>query len=325
MSAQELPSISIAGTNEDPLDAYSRIVVAVAERVGPAVVKVETKKGKANGGAGSGFIFTPDGYVLTNSHVVHGASQLEAILADGRRLPAHLVGDDPETDLAVLRLHAPELTHVSLGDSAALRVGQLVVAVGNPFGLGGTVTAGVVSALGRSLRARSGRLIDDVIQTDAALNPGNSGGPLVDGHGRVVGVATAMIGQAQGLCFAIAGRTAAFIASRLIHDGRVRRSWIGVGGETVPLSRRLQRHLAVGVEGGVRVVAVEPKSPAAAGGLAEGDIIIGFAGTAVHGIDALQKLLSEERVGQTCEVSVIRYTHRLDLKVTPTFRPEKGG
>src|SRR5262249_772752 len=267
-----------------------------------------------------GFIFTPDGYILTNSHVVHrghSSVALEVTTSDGRSLPAHLVGEDPDTDLAVVRVHGEELPPVTLGDSAGLHVGQLVVAIGNPYGWSGTVTAGVVSALGRSLRGKSGRLIDDVIQTDAALNPGNSGGPLVNARGEVVGVNTAMIGFAQGLCFAIAVNTAKFVASRLMRDGRVRRSWIGVGAETAQIPPRVVRPFERPHETGVLLSQVEKDSPAARAGLAPGDVIVTFDGQAVRGIDALIKLLTEERVGVPAQVTALRGARRLDVTVTP--------
>jgi S1-C subfamily serine protease len=310
----------------EALDAYSRVVVDVSAVVSPSVVKIDTKRSRGGReiGSGSGFVFTPDGYILTNSHVVHGAPALEVTASDGRSLPAHLVGEDPDTDLAVVRVHGDELPPVTLGDSAGLRVGQLVVAIGNPYGWNGTVTAGVVSALGRSLRGKSGRLIDDVIQTDAALNPGNSGGPLVNARGQVVGVNTAMIGFAQGLCFAIAVNTAKFVASRLMRDGRVRRSWIGVGGETVPIPRKVVRHFELPHDSGVLVSQLEPGSPAAEAGLAPGDVIVAFHDQPVPGIDALIKLLTEEKVGVAVPVTAIRGVTRLKVSLTPGQRKEKA-
>ncbi len=306
----------------EALDAYSRVVVDVSASVSPSVVKIDTKRapGGRELGSGSGFIFTPDGYILTNSHVVHGAPALEVTTSDGRSMPAHLVGEDPDTDLAVIRVHGEDVPPVTLGDSTGLRVGQLVVAIGNPYGWSGTVTAGVVSALGRSLRGKSGRLIDDVIQTDAALNPGNSGGPLVSSRGHVVGVNTAMIGFAQGLCFAIAINTAKFVASRLMRDGRVRRSWIGVGGETASIPRRVVRHFELPHETGVLISQVEKASPAAKSGLAPGDVIVMFDGQPIGGIDALIKLLTEEKVGVPAPMAVLRGARRLDLTVTPGQR-----
>jgi S1-C subfamily serine protease len=310
--------------DDEALDAYSRVVSTVAARVSPSVVKIDNHRAGARGegaGSGSGFVFTPDGYILTNSHVVEGAKRLEVTFSDGRAVPGHLVGADPATDLAVLRVH-DEAVAVPFGDSRKLQVGQLVIAIGNPYGWKGTVTAGVVSALGRSLRGQGGRLIDDVIQTDAALNPGNSGGPLCDSRGRVVGVNTAMIGGAQGLCFAIAAATAEWVAARLIHDGRVKRSYLGVGGQTVPIPRKVVRHHELPLESGLLIVSVEPKSPAARAGLVPGDIIVRFAGAPLAGIDDLVRHLTEEAVGIEVPLVVIRASTRLvDLRVTPSDSP----
>jgi S1-C subfamily serine protease len=319
------------------LDAYSRAVVDVAEAVSPSVVRIEAelpappRPGRAPAatpeqqprGSGSGFVFTPDGYILTNSHVVSGARRLEVSLNDGRRLAASLVGDDPHTDLAVIRVGAPDLVPARIGESSALRVGQLVVAIGNPYGFDCTVTAGVVSALGRSLRSQSGRLIDDVIQTDAALNPGNSGGPLVNTHGEVIGVNTAMIRPAQGLCFAVAMRTASFVMSRLIRDGRIRRSYIGVGGQDVPLLRKVVRFFDLPVDSGVMVASVEPDSPGERAGLRPGDFVLRFGQTWIKGIDDLHRLLTEERVGRPVELGVLRGTRLTTLELTPSEIPAR--
>jgi len=268
-------------------------------------------------GSGSGFIFTPDGFILTNSHVVHGAKKIEVTLADGHKHQADLIGDDPDTDLAVIRINAPNLLPAQLGDAQKIRVGQLVIAIGNPYGFQYSVTAGVVSALGRSLRAQSGRLMDAVIQTDAALNPGNSGGPLVNSRGEVIGVNTAMILPAQGICFATSIDTAKFVASRLIRDGRVSRSYIGLAGQNVPLLRRIVFHYNLAVESGILVVSFEQNSPARKGGLREGDIIIGFDDHPIAGIDDLHKLLTEERIGRESSLLVIRGTEKLSIAVRP--------
>jgi S1-C subfamily serine protease len=309
----------------------------VAAAVSPSVVRIDVegvksqpRPGRPRGpneavGSGSGFVFTPDGYVLTNSHVVSGARRILVSLLDGRKLPGHLVGDDPDTDLAVLRLpartdDATPLTPVALGDSSALRVGQIAIAVGNPFGFDCTVTAGVVSALGRSLRTQSGRMVDDVIQTDAALNPGNSGGPLLDAQGRVIGVNTAMILPAQGICFAIAVNTAAFVVGKLIHEGRIQRSYLGVAGQNVPLHRRVVRFHDLPLESAVFVVSVEPGSPGARAGLRDGDLIVGFGGKPVAGIDDLHRLLTEGQAGQETSLIVVRGSERLALPVRPSLR-----
>jgi S1-C subfamily serine protease len=321
------------------LDAYSRAIVDVAETVSPSVVKIEAElpappapaRQRRPGppgprednptGSGSGFVFTPDGYILTNSHVVHGARKLSVYLNDGQKLPAALVGDDPHTDLAVIQVSAPGLVPARFGRSEDLRVGQLVVAIGNPFGFDCTVTAGVVSALGRSLRSQSGRLIDDVIQTDAALNPGNSGGPLVNTRGEVIGVNTAMIRPAQGICFAVAMRTANFVVSRLIHDGRIRRSYIGVGGQDIPLHRRVQRYFDLPDESGVMIVSVEPGSPAATAGLRDGDIIVRLGEQPIARIDQLHRLLTEEQVGQPQVLTLLRGREQITATVIPTEAP----
>jgi S1-C subfamily serine protease len=268
-------------------------------------------------GSGSGFIFTPDGFILTNSHVVHGAKQIEVTVSDGRKYQTDLIGDDPDTDLAVIRINAPNLMPASLGQAQKIRVGQLVVAIGNPYGFQYSVTAGVVSALGRSLRSRSGRLMDDVIQTDAALNPGNSGGPLVNSRGEVIGVNTAMILPAQGICFATSIDTAKFVASRLIRDGKVSRSYIGLAGQNVPLPRRIVRYYDLAAASGILVMSFEGNSPARNAGVREGDIIVGFDDQVTSGIDDLHKLLSEDRIGHKSSLVVIRGTQKLRLEVIP--------
>jgi S1-C subfamily serine protease len=316
-------------------DIYSQTVTGVAERVSPSVVNIEIRRQRNDRragrgrfpqearGSGSGFIFTPDGFILTNSHVANGAAGIEVTLADGRHYEAQPIGDDPDTDLAVIRINAPNLAPAALGESQKIKVGQLVIAIGNPYGFQSTVTTGVVSALGRSLRSSSGRLMDDVIQTDAALNPGNSGGPLVNSRGEVIGVNTAMILPAQGICFAIAIDTAKFVAGRLIRDGRISRSFIGVAGQNVPLPRRFVRFYNLAVESGVLVVSLEPDSPARRAGVSEGDLIIGIAGRPVAGIDDLHKLLTEEQVGQVAPLEVIRRTERLMLQIVPEEVPDK--
>lgn len=307
------------------LDAYSHAVVSAAERVSPSVAKIEvTQKATiGNGesrerqGGGSGFVFTPDGLVLTNSHVVHNASKIHLSLPDGRRFPVDLIGEDAATDLAVVRIDAPNLTAAQLGDSQKLRVGQLAIAIGNPYGFQYTVTAGVVSALGRSLRSYSGRMIDDVIQTDAALNPGNSGGPLVSSDGQVIGVNTATIMGAQGLCFAIGINTAKFVASRLLRQGRIQRAYIGVEAQTVPLHRRIIRFYDLAKETGVMIVGVTPGSPAARAGISEGDIILAFSGQPVAGVDDLHRLLTDTQVSVKNTVTVLRRTERMELRIVP--------
>jgi S1-C subfamily serine protease len=313
------------------LDAYSTAVTGAVERMSPSVVNIEvhqsagrTRSGepRERHGGGSGFVFTPDGLILTNSHVVHEAVRIGVTLADGRRMPATVIGDDPASDLAVIRLDRPHfddpgLTAATLGDSQRLRVGQIVIAIGAPYGFQSTVTAGVVSALGRSLRSYSGRLIDDVIQTDASLNPGNSGGPLVDSAGRVVGVNTATILPAQGICFAIGINTAKFVASRLLRDGRIRRSYIGVSAQTAPVHRRVVRFYDLPKEMGVVVLGVEENSPAKRAGLREGDIIVALEGQPVAGVDDLHRVLTDVRVGVNCSLTVLRWTEKLELQVVP--------
>jgi len=318
---------SAANTDDQLLDSYSQAVTAVVEKVSPSVVNVEVHQkvggragrgepGERRGG-GSGFVFTPDGLILTNSHVVHDATRIEVALADGRRAPAHTIGDDPATDIAVIRIDAPGLQTVSLGDSQQLRAGQMAIAIGNPYGFQSTVTAGVISALGRSLRSYSGRLIEDVIQTDAALNPGNSGGPLVDSRGYVIGVNTATILPAQGICFAIGINTAKFVASRLLRDGRIRRSYIGVSAQTVPIHRRVVRFYGLERETGVVVVGIEDRSPARTAGLREGDVIVALDEKPVAGVDDLHRLLTDAQVGARCSLTVIRHTERLTLPILP--------
>jgi len=312
--------------DETLLDAYSAAVVGAADRLGPSVVHIEARfargrvgpsRGEARGG-GSGFVFTPDGFVLTNSHVVQGASGIDVTLQDGRSLRAQLLGDDPDTDLAVLRVPGGDLPAAALGDSRALRVGQLVVALGSPYGFQCTVTSGVVSALGRSLRTRTGRLMDGIIQTDAALNPGNSGGPLATSRGEVIGVNTAMLRPAQGLCFAIPIHTAQFVAARLIKDGRLRRAFLGLGGQTVPVPRLVARRERLEHASGVRVLFVEAGSPAERAGVLAGDVIVALGERAVSGIDDLQRLLAEGPIGSACSLAILRDGRQRVLAIMPS-------
>jgi S1-C subfamily serine protease len=312
------------------LDAYSNAVVSAAERVGPAVVHVEvahparTPEGEAlRHGSGSGFVFTPDGFILTNSHVVHGARRIHVSFEDGAGHDADLVGDDPDTDIAVIRIAGHQLPTAELGSSRGLRVGQLAVAIGNPYGFQHTVTAGVVSALGRSLRSITGRLIDDVIQTDAALNPGNSGGPLLDSRGEVIGVNTAIIPMAQGICFATAIDTAKWVVEQVLRFGRVRRGYIGMAGATVRISRRAVRFHELAAESGVRVESVEPGGAAKQSGIEPGDTIIRYDGENIAGIDDLQRVLTAERIGRRTSLTVLRRTQKLELPIEATELPAR--
>lgn len=324
-SSLPVPLNAVPGANDALLlDAYSEAVVGAVERVSPSVVKIEVEhRGRRGNGSGSGFVFTTDGFALTNSHVVHGASKLQAVLADGRRVGATLVGDDPDTDLAVVRLQADGVPAAVLGDSSRVRVGQVAIAIGNPLGFHATVTTGVVSALGRSLRAQSGRLIDNVLQTDASLNPGNSGGPLVNSRGEVIGVNTAMILPAQGICFAIAVDLAKFVATSLMRDGHIVRGWLGVAGQNAQLRRHLVRRHTLTHESGVLVLSVEPGSPAEKCGLREGDILVSLGGRPIAGVDDLHKLLIGDAVGRMAPLGVLRNSEQLMLDVVPDPAPQR--
>ncbi|MBE0626944.1 MAG: trypsin-like peptidase domain-containing protein [Burkholderiales bacterium] len=305
------------------LDAYSRAVVAAVERVGPSVVHIEVQghgeyaRQAPARGSGSGLVFTPDGLILTNSHVVGAARAIQVSFADGSSAQADLLGDDPDTDLALLRIGGNHLASAMLGSSRRLQVGQLVIAIGNPYGYQHTVTAGVVSALGRSLRASTGRLIDDVIQTDAALNPGNSGGPLVDSGGEVIGVNTAIIPMAQGICFSTAIDTAKWVVAELLRHGRVRRAYLGLAGATVRLPRRIVRFFDLPNESALRVESVQAQGPAQLAGIEPGDVIVRVGDRLVAGIDDLHKLLDETLIGQRTSLTVLRRSRRLELGVTP--------
>jgi S1-C subfamily serine protease len=311
------------------LDAYSRAVIDAVELVAPAVVSVDVnrrsggtgRRSPAQAGSGSGFVFAADGLILTNSHVVADASAIDVALPDGREHDADLLGQDPDTDVAVLKISASDLTAVTFGNSQELRPGQLVIAIGNPYGFQHSVTAGVVSALGRTLRARSGRLIDQVIQTDAALNPGNSGGPLVTSAGQVVGVNTAIIAGGQGLSFAVPISTVMSVLPALLRDGRVRRGYLGVAGQDVPLLRRVTRFHKLAQSTGVFVISLEKDGPAAAAGIREGDVIVSLDTSVVSSVDDLHRLLIENRIGTHVVLGVLRDQQRIDVNVRVTDRP----
>ena len=334
-----------AGADGALLDAYSNAVIRAAELVGPSVVNIDVRRRPAPqegrrrrgrpgasgrqtrppesppepgyAGSGSGFLITSDGFILTNSHVAHEADELRVTLNDGREVVAQLVGDDPETDLAVVRVDAPDVVPARLGDSRTLRVGQLVVAIGNPYGFQATVTAGVVSALGRSLRSENGHLIDNLVQTDAALNPGNSGGPLVTSHGDVIGVNTAIIAPAQGICFAIAIGTAIYVAGKLIRDGHITRGRIGVAGQTTPIRRRVVRYFDLPLETGVLVAGVEPGSPAQRAGLLTGDLVVAVDGEPLPDVDTLHRTMTEATIGRPLNLRIVRLTSLREIAVTP--------
>ena len=303
------------------LDDYSRTIVSAVDRVTPSVVNIESRANGSRGGSGSGFIIAPDGFILSNSHVVHGAREIVVNLSDGRESRAQLVGDDPDTDLAVIRIDAAQLSHVRLADSETLRVGQIAIAIGNPLGFQASVTAGVISALGRSMHAQSGRLIDNIIQTDAALNPGNSGGPLANSAGEVIGVNTAVIRPAQGICFAIASNTAKFVAGWLIKEGRIRRGYIGVAGQTSPLHRRVARFYRLANESGAMVVSVEKGSPAEQSRIRPDDVIVAFNDEPIASVHDLHKKLVGDRIGTPCKLTVLRGTEQLTIYVTPAEMP----
>ncbi len=315
----------VDGFSDDALlDSYSRTISSVVAQVAPAVVNIHVETGRRGEGNGSGFFIAPDGFILTNSHVVHSARKIDVTLADTRTFPAKVIGEDPETDLAVLRIGAGQLPSLEFADSKKLRVGQIAVAIGSPYGFHQSVTAGVVSALGRSMRAQSGRLMDDILQTDAALNPGNSGGPLVNSRGQVIGVNTAVILPAQGLCFAIAANTAQLVTGWLIKDGKIRRSYLGLAGQNVPLHPKIVRFHRLEQESGVLIAGIEQGGPVDLSGLKEGDIILSFKGNPVSSIDDLHRLLVGSEIGQRSVLSVIRGTETLDFLVTPRELPAKS-
>jgi len=333
VEAPDLPPVrrseDSSTTHESLLDAYSQAVIAAVERVAPAVVHIDVRYppkilpdgrravDRERSASGSGFLFTPDGFILTNSHVVSAAQHISATLHDGRTVPAQLIGNDPHTDLAVVRIDSPDTVHARLGDSEAIRVGQVVVALGSPYGYQTTVTSGIVSALGRSLRSQSGRMIDDVIQTDAALNPGNSGGPLVTTSGDVIGVNSAVILPAQGLCFAIASNTARRLAGYLIRDGRIRRSYLGIGGQAVTIPRALVRHHRLKFGTAVRVISVDEHSPAARAQVFAGDMIISFNGSPIRTVDDLLGRLTEKEIGVTSTLEILRLGDLRQMPIVP--------
>ncbi len=323
--ASAVPERPGPGVNdEEALDAYSRVIVTVAESLGPAVVNlraVASEGDRRAGGSGSGFLFTPDGFLLTNHHVVRGSSRVRVRLNDGREVSGRVVGADPWTDVAVVQADASGLPHAQLGESAGLRVGQLVVAIGSPFGFDSTVTAGVISAVGRTLRSITGHLVDNVIQTDAALNPGNSGGPLLDSRGRVIGINTAIIQSAQGICFAIPINMAKRIVPQLMRHGRVVRGYLGLHGRDVPIARHLARQFGLSQESGVEVIALEPDGPAAQAGMAEEDLIVSLGDQPIASIDDLQNRLAEIPVGIPSEVVLLRAGRRLGRFVVPAEYP----
>ncbi len=319
------PGAPSAIDDGEALDAYSRAVSDVVERVGPSVVRVDIKRGGANAGSGSGVIVSPDGFVLTNSHVVQGARGAEITTLEGRELHARVLGDDPDTDLALLRIDdGATLPSAKLGDSSKLKRGQIAIAIGNPLGFDASVTAGVVSALGRSLRAKSGRMIEDVIQTDAALNPGNSGGPLVSSRGEVIGINTAIIMGAQGICFAVASNTANLVLGEIARHGRVRRAYIGVGAGTFPIPRRIALRLGLEQANGARVLQVEQGSPADHAGLLSGDLIVALDGKRVNGVAELLRLLDADKISRTVSIDVIRRSEPLRFWIGPTERGAAG-
>lgn len=330
----ELNKSSAPSTDDESLlDSYSNAVIHAVEKIAPAVVHLQVGAGGSTGtksaeepstpggGTGSGFIFTPDGFILTNSHVVHGAGQIDVHLADGRHTYGELVGDDPDTDLAIVRIHEPDLVHANLGDSSKLKVGQVAIAVGSPYGFQATVTSGVVSALGRALRGKSGRLMENIIQTDASLNPGNSGGPLVNSRGEVIGVNSATILPAQGICFAIAINTARLIIPDLLRSGKVERAYIGIGGQTARIHRRIERYYHLKAETGLLVLHVEPNSPAHKVGLKEGDMIVEFMDHTIASVDDLHRLLNADCIDREVTIKVVRQTLKKDFMIVPQARP----
>jgi S1-C subfamily serine protease len=315
-------------SDDELLDAYSRAVVAASEKVSPAVVHVKVQKkrqarrgsgprGPVQPGAGSGFIFSPEGFILTNNHVVSDTSRIDVDLPDGRSFQADLIGNDPSTDLAVIRIYTDHLNYVTFGDSEKLKVGQLVIAIGNPYGFEYSVTTGVISALGRSLRSNIGRLIDNVIQTDAALNPGNSGGPLINSHGEVVGINTAIILPAQGICFAIASSTARYVVSKLITEGRVRRGYLGIGGQVINLPLRMINYFKLEVKSGILVQQIEQNSPAHRSDLQNGDVIVGLNGQPIANINDLHRMLDERSIGKKNFLEVLNQGRIQTVEVVP--------